>query len=340
LLNLVDDIIDIAKIEAGELKIVKKDCNLSALCSELLSTSLETRKKFNKQHISIEYRDSSGETDVYMKTDPFRLRQVMINLINNAIKFTDKGSIEFGFTIKDETDIEFFVKDTGPGMTREELDMIFERFKRARRSEERNIVGTGLGLAISKNLVQLLGGEMWVNSTAGTGTTFVFALPYLKSTILPAEKENSVQTDLEYNWSGKKILVAEDDMNSFKFLSELLRKTHAEITHAVNGKKAVEYVNSVPDFDLVIMDIQLPYLDGLEVTRIIKSKYPSLPVIAQTAYAMAGDREKMKSAGCDDYVPKPLNPRQLMAVLNHYLTTPRVADGSSLTGNRSRLISN
>ena len=120
--------------------------------------------------------------------------------------------------------------------------MIFERFKRARRSEEKNIVGTGLGLAISKNLVQLLGGEMWVDSTAGKGTTFLFTLPYLKPTLLPAEKDNRYEQEAEYNWHGKRILIAEDDVNSLKFLSELLKKTHAEILHASNGKKAVEIV--------------------------------------------------------------------------------------------------
>ncbi len=187
LLNLVDDIIDIAKIEAGELKIVKKDCDLNSLGTELLTISEETRKKFNKQLIQLRFNHDPQAVNVFLKTDPFRLRQIMVNLINNAIKFTDKGFVEFGYSVKDERLIEFYVKDTGPGLSREELDMIFERFKRARRSEEKNIVGTGLGLAISKNLVQLLGGEMWVDSVAGVGTTFLFTLPYLKPTLIPAE---------------------------------------------------------------------------------------------------------------------------------------------------------
>jgi PAS domain S-box-containing protein len=319
LLNLVDDIIDIAKIEAGELKIVKKDCELNTLGAELLTTSSEARKRFNKQHLQLNFKPDPQYSHVFMKTDPFRLRQIMVNLINNALKFTEKGSIDFGYTIKEDTLVEFYVKDTGPGMSREELDMIFERFKRARRSEEKNIVGTGLGLAISKNLVKLLGGEMWVDSTAGAGTTFLFTLPYLKPTVLPGASDDQYQPENEYNWRGKTILIVEDDLNSFKFLSALLRKTHVEIIHASNGIKAVDIVKSLNNIDLVVMDIQLPEMDGLEATKLIKKMNAHLPVIAQTAYAMAGDMDKMKKAGCDDYVPKPLDFNRLLATINHYI---------------------
>ncbi len=184
LLNLVDDIIDIAKIEAGELKIVKKECELYSLGQELLTMSQEVKKKFNKHDLDLAFKPEPGREELFMKTDPFRLRQILINLITNAIKFTEKGSVEFGFSVRDERNLEFYVKDTGVGLSRTELDVIFERFKRTRRSEEKNIVGTGLGLAISRNLVQLMGGEMWVDSVQGAGTTFTFTLPYLKITQL------------------------------------------------------------------------------------------------------------------------------------------------------------
>lgn len=268
LLNLVDDIIDIAKIEAGELKIVKKDCDLHALGMELLTTSAETRKRLNKQNLQLNFIPDVQYPGIFVKTDPFRLRQILVNLINNAVKFTEKGSIDFGYTVKEDSLIEFYVKDTGPGLSRDELDMIFERFKRARRSEEKNIVGTGLGLAISKNLVQLLGGEMWVDSVAGAGTTFVFTLPFLKPTVLPDDQPDLYQYVGEYDWKGKTILIVEDDLNSYKFLRELLRKTNADILHASTGKKAVEIVRSTNNLDLVVMDIQLPEMDGLEATRL------------------------------------------------------------------------
>ncbi len=192
LLNLVDDIIDIAKIEAGELKIVKKECELYSLGQELLTMSQEVKKKFNKHELDLVFKPEAGREELFMKTDPFRLRQILINLITNAIKFTEKGSVEFGFSVRDERSLEFYVKDTGVGLSRTELDVIFERFKRTRRSEEKNIVGTGLGLAISRNLVQLMGGEMWVDSVQGAGTTFTFTLPYLKITQLPGRDEKPV----------------------------------------------------------------------------------------------------------------------------------------------------
>jgi PAS domain S-box-containing protein len=320
LLNLVDDIIDIAKIEAGELKIVKKDCDLKALCEELLTTSLETRQRFNKQHLRLLYTPDPKHPEVYLKTDPFRLRQILVNLLNNAIKFTEKGTVEFGYAVKDDTQVEFFVRDTGVGLTREELNMIFERFKRTRKSEERNIVGTGLGLAISKNLVQLLGGEMWVDSLAGSGTTFLFTLPYLKPSNLPTERTDSYQYETAYNWQGKTLLIAEDDPGSYKFLRELLNKTRITLIYAGDGKKAWEFVQEIRTIDLVIMDIQMPEMDGIEVTRRIKKLKPHLPVIAQTAFAMSGDREKIQQAGCDDYISKPIDGTQLLAMINYYLT--------------------
>jgi PAS domain S-box-containing protein len=319
LLNLVDDIIDIAKIEAGELKIVKKDCELSTLGEELLITSKESCKRFNKQHLQLIFSPDADHPKVFLKTDPFRLRQILVNLVNNAIKFTEKGSVEFGFSVKDDKQVEFFVRDTGIGLSREELDMIFERFKRARLSEERNIMGAGLGLAISKNLVQLLGGEMWVDSIAGKGTTFLFTLPFLKPTILPSDTNEPYQYEHSYNWYGKTILVAEDDHNSFKYLRELLSKTGVEVLHAINGRIAAEFFRSHDKIDLIIMDIQMPEMDGLTATRLIKKMNPQVPVIAQTAYAMAGDKEKMQLAGCDDYVPKPIDGNRLLAIVNHFL---------------------
>ncbi len=343
LLNLVDDIIDMAKIEAGELKIVKKDCELNTLGEELLTTSTEILKRFNKQHLEISFKPDPDAGKVYLKTDPLRLRQVLINLVNNAIKFTDKGSVCFGYTTREDTLVEFFVQDTGPGMSREELNLIFERFRRAKRSEERNIAGTGLGLAISRNLVQLLGGEMWVNSVQGTGTTFLFTLPYLKPTVIHAESKEPVRaSDGHYQWKGKTILIAEDDLNSYKFINELIKKTHAKTIHAANGKQALEIIRSSQKIDLVVMDIMMPEMDGYEATRIIKRINREIPVIAQTAFAMAGDKERMEEAGCDDYISKPLDFKHALMVMNRYLSPENnvLKKEASHLESRSGIISN
>jgi CheY-like chemotaxis protein len=320
LLNLVDDIIDIAKIEAGELKIVKKECELYSMGLELLTMSQEVKKKLNKQQLELLFRPDSNRQELFLKTDPFRLRQILINLINNAIKFTEKGTVEFGFTVKDEHSIEFYVKDTGVGLSRNELDVIFERFKRTRRSVEKNIVGTGLGLAISKNLVQLLGGEMWVDSSPGTGTTFLFTIPYLKITHLPAVTENTISGSSDYNWTGAGILIVEDDPASYTFLKEVFQRTQVDLYHAGNGAEAIDLFRNIRNIDLVIMDIQLPEMDGFEAARIIKSINGNIPVIAQTAFAMSDDRDKMKQAGFDDYVPKPVDIGRVLETVHRWLT--------------------
>jgi PAS domain S-box-containing protein len=317
LLNLVDDIIDIAKIEAGELKITKRECNLTGLFFELNHTFSEIKNRFNKSSLQLIASPDIENQNLIFKTDPFRLRQILSNLIGNAIKFTDDGCVEFGYKVVSQKKIEFFVKDTGIGLTREELDMIFERFKRSPNSDEKNIKGTGLGLSIAKNLVELLGGEMWVESLPGNGTTFFFTLPYLKIT-RSFSPDTSESFESIYNWEGKTFMIVEDDIHSMNYLEELLKKTHVAILRASSGEQAVELCRTHHP-DLVIMDIQLPGMDGLETTRIIKQMDARLPVIAQTAFAMAGDRERITQAGCDDYLAKPIDGKQLLPKINDQL---------------------
>jgi PAS domain S-box-containing protein len=318
LLKLIDDIIDIAKIEAGEIKIDKKECNLFKLFQELHLTFKESINKSSKKHLRILF--SNGHTkDLIIKTDPYRLKQILSNLINNAIKFTDAGSIEFGYRIKDEKTIEFYVKDTGIGLTRDEISIIFERYRRTVTSEEKNIMGTGLGLAISKNLVELLGGEMWVDSFPRLGTTFFFTLPYLKISKIVEQFSYEGNMSQDYNWSNITILIVEDDSHSFTFLKETLKKTNANIIHAKNAEIAIDICKSNLDVDIVLMDIQLPKMNGYEATREIKKFRKSLPIIAQTAFAMAGDKEKSILAGCDDYISKPININKLIPRINQFL---------------------
>ncbi len=332
LLKLIDDIIDIAKIEAGEIKIDKKECNLFNLLKELELTFKETINKSSKKHLRILFNTEYPE-DLVIKTDPYRLKQILSNLINNAIKFTDAGSIEFGYMIKDEKTLEFYVKDTGIGLTRDEISIIFKRYQRTVTSEEKNIMGTGLGLAISKNLVELLGGEMWVDSYPGVGTTFYFTLPYLKITKIIEQflyEENMIQ---DYNWSKITILIVEDDFHSFSFLKETLKKTNANTIHAKNAEIAIDICKSNLDIDIVLMDIQLPQMNGYEAAREIKKFRKSLPIIAQTAFAMAGDKEKSILAGCDDYISKPININKLLPKINQFLAGNKKIEQPKKDGN-------
>jgi PAS domain S-box-containing protein len=320
LLNLIDDIIDIAKIEAGEIKIDKKECNLYKLLSELERTFKDNIKNSEKKHLKLFFNKKYAE-NLNIKTDPYRLRQILSNLISNAIKFTEKGSINFGYKLKDDKVLELYVKDTGIGISRDELNIIFERFKRTNSSEEKNIVGTGLGLTISKNLVELLGGDMWVDSKPGAGTTFFFSIPYLKA-VKPVDKYSFEEGFLQnYNWKNITILIVEDNEPSYSFLKETLKKTKANIIRAKDALSSIEICKSNPDIDIVLMDIQLPEMNGYDATREIKKIRKSLPVIAQTAFAMAGDKEKSIHAGCNDYITKPIDIKKLLPKINQFISS-------------------
>ncbi|MBN1598387.1 MAG: response regulator [Bacteroidales bacterium] len=318
LLNLIDDIIDTAKIEAGEIKIKHAACYPVKLIQDICNSFEGYKSSIGKDNIELKtvIKDNIGA----FKTDPFRLKQILSNLISNAIKFTEQGSVAISLGIKNERFLEFSVEDTGVGLTKEELNIIFSRFKRTDRSEVKNIKGTGLGLSISKNLVELLGGQMWVSSEPGVGTKFWFHLPY--SPIPDSKGENSVSKISDqsngYCWSDKTILVAEDDDYSFTYLKELLKITNARVVRAVNGREVVEAVKFTDNIDIVLMDIQMPFLDGYQATEEIKKLNPNLPVIAQTAFAMEGDKEKSVMAGCDDYITKPLSPSKLLAKIDQF----------------------
>ncbi len=314
LLGLVDDIIDIAKIEAGQLNIHKAPCKPQYLIQQLQSNFEAFKTRLEKEFLQLTI--DIPEDEIAFRTDEFRLKQILSNLISNAIKFTEQGSVEIGMRLKNPQTLQFYVKDTGIGMPREELTTIFERFKRAKLSEEKKISGTGLGLAISKNLVELLGGEMWVESEPNIGSCFTFELPYLRAN----EEINLPVVDKmkKYNWSGKTILIAEDDKNGLALLNQALLSTNAKIIRASTGKEAVEALSFHERTDLILMDLQMPVMNGLEATIEIKEKYPLLPIIAQTAFAMEGDREKYLSAGFDDYITKPIDVPDLLAKISQF----------------------
>jgi PAS domain S-box-containing protein len=336
LLNLIDDIIDIAKIEAGEIKIKPVSCEPFKLIKELAISFEGYKKSLGKQHIELVSHFSDEE--ILFRTDSFRLRQILNNLVSNALKFTDTGFVKISCEVKNERFIEFSVQDTGIGLTREDLNHIFSRFKRTNYSEEKNISGTGLGLSISKNLVELLGGQMWVSSIPGEGTRFWFQLPY---TQIPRSSEKALDTHAvmatakSANWSGMTVLIAEDDDNSYSLLKEVLQKTQARVIHALNGKEVIEAVKFTHEIDLVLMDLQMPFVSGYDAAKEIKKLRPELPIIAQTAYAMEGDREKAILSGCDDYITKPIDPKNLLAKIEQFISKSKKRDVCIEGGSKS-----
>jgi PAS domain S-box-containing protein len=318
LIRLIDDIIDIARIEAGRLVINKTECHLNVLLPELQKQYLEIVQTIGKKNIDIILDIPSEKIICY--TDSFRLRQVLSNLIDNAIKFTKEGYIEIGLKKADDNNLMFYVRDTGIGIPEEKIDLIFDRFMQVEEADTRTYGGTGLGLTISQNLVRMLNGEIKVESKLGEGSIFYFTLPLPIREITQPEPvlKNDVQ-DFTNLWKDKVFLVAEDDKYNFRIIEEMLRITGAKIVHAWNGKEVLEKMKSDKKFDLILLDIRMPVLNGLITAQEIRKTYPDIIIIAQTAYANEEDKHLCIESGCDDFVSKPIDKNQLIKIIRKYL---------------------
>jgi len=320
LLSLIDDIIDISKIESGELRIRKVEFSLNTLLKEVYHSFNELIVKSEKSNVVFEICKLDDSNDVILFNDPNRLRQVLTNLLSNAFKFTQDGSIKISYELKGNT-IQFCVCDTGIGMTSEDISIIFDRFSQAKNTLTREHGGTGLGLTISKNLVNFLGGDLWVDSKLGVGSKFFFNLPYNKEAKDQINQpENSVlELQTAPDWTGKKILIAEDIDSNFRILEKILEPTHVSLIWVKQGDEAVRVCKQDLDIDAVLMDVQMPEMNGYEATQNIKKFRKDIPVVAITAFAMSNEKEKSKQAGCDEYIPKPIRKQRLYAVLHSFL---------------------
>jgi PAS domain S-box-containing protein len=317
LLSLIEDIIDVAKIEAEQLKVVNSTCQINLIFDDLKNHYEKQIEKLNKTEIELRLEKENKDDKFSIISDPLRFRQIMNNLIGNAIKFTEKGFVEFGYKMKNDKEIVFYVKDSGIGLQPEKTDMIFERFRQGQESSTKEYGGTGLGLTISKRLVELLGGKIWVESVLNEGSIFFFSLPYRPATGKKPKPFGKKSDKTE--WENKLILVAEDEQSNFELVKATLFPTNAKLLRAVDGKEAVETCRKNDKIDLVLMDIRMPEMNGYEATRLIKEFRPKLPIISLTAYAMADDKKKSLDAGCNGYITKPLKPLEFIDKLKEYL---------------------
>jgi PAS domain S-box-containing protein len=314
LLSVISDIIDTSKIESGQLTVESKLVNINSLMNEVfvIYEKIVERKKLSL----ICTRDRPNDL-IQIESDGNRIKQILCNLLNNSIKFTKEGKIEFGYKIK-ENSIAFFVKDTGIGIAQENHALIFQRFRQVKTTNNQIYSGNGLGLSISNALVEKMGGSMSVNSKLGGGSTFAFTVPYVKN-IETMETALTNKTYKTQNWNEKTVLIVEDDINNHSYLEELFSGTKIKILHAWDGEEAVTIVEKHPDISLVLMDVKMPLLDGLSATQIIKNIRPKLPVIVQTSNALSQDKKIAIEAGCDDYFSKPIDTELLMEKIGNYL---------------------
>ncbi len=315
LLTIISDIVDVSKIDANQLSLSYGVCDINKIIDNLYNQFSISDINTN---VSLKIQKSLSDSQSVIKTDNIRLIQILSNLIENALKFTKKGEVEFGYILKKNL-LLFFVKDNGIGIDTKYHELVFDRFRQVDNDYFGSKAGTGLGLSIVKGLVELLGGEIWVESEKDKGATFYFTIPY-DVTEHSSEDEDIIKEVIKPDKNSEvTILIAEDELSNFMYLEELLEVYEYKIIHAINGKKAVELVNEDSSIDLILMDIKMPKMNGFEATKEIRKINKSIPIIAQTAYAMAEDRAKAINAGCNDYLAKPISSRLLAQVLKKQL---------------------
>ena len=299
LLQLINDILDISKIEAGTLEFVHTDFELN----ELMREKENVMRLKTDQNVELVF-EQRYET-CHVRTDRNRLSQLMINLLTNAAKFTHRGSIRFGYELR-AGQLYFWVADTGCGIPAERKDAVFERFVKLNSFKQ----GTGLGLSICRTIVEHLGGNIGVESEEGKGSTFWFTLPYVPGKQEPAKiPAQMLQTVPTVEKDKLVILIAEDNESNYRLFESILRHEY-KLLHAWNGREAVDLFNRYTPH-LVLMDINMPEMDGYEATAQIRKQSADVPIIAVTAFAFASDEQKVLSSGFDGYMPKPINARQL-----------------------------
>lgn len=321
MLNIINDIIDISKIESGLMEVSIKDTNINEQI-EFIYTFFKPEVEAKGMQLS--FKNSLPTKEAIIKTDREKIYAILTNLVKNAIKYSNKGIIEFGyeFKVKSGTHLKFFVKDTGIGIPKDRQEAVFHRFVQADIGDKRAYQGAGLGLSISEAYVEMLGGKIWVESEQGKGSKFYFTIPYSTEPkeIITIKNVNSLHEE-ENQIKNLKILIAEDDDISEMIITMIVKIFGKEILRVRNGVEAVEVCRNNPDIDLIMMDIQMPEMNGHEAARQIRQFNKTVVIIAQTAYGLIGDREIALEAGCNDYISKPISHVLLKQIIEKHFNS-------------------
>lgn len=320
MLNTLNDLMDISMLETGQVKlnICETDIN-----NEFLNLYDFFKLEVETKGMEIESEILLSSDKMRILTDQAKFYAILSNLIKNSIKYSTQGKIKFGCEKKGDF-IEFYVKDNGIGIPKQRLKAIFDRFVQADIEDVKVYEGSGLGLSISKAYIELMGGSIWAESTEGKGSQFYFTLPYNPIEVIIETKE--VKNEIGDENRNIKILVAEDEEFAREFLGIILNKPDITLIYAIDGVEAVEKSRENPDLDLILMDIKLPKMDGYAATKSIREFNKKVPIIAQTAYALAGDREKAIKAGCNDHITKPINSDNLLNMINELIVNKTITN--------------
>lgn len=315
LLNVINDIIDISMIETGQVKIRSTEVNVNDILLKVFSFYKPIAARNN---INLYLKKALPDDIAVITCDATKFRQILDNLTTNALKFIHAGYIEIGYYLE-KKELVFYIKDTGIGIDPEMRATIFERFIQVDGGVAKAYSGTGLGLAISRAYIEKMGGKIWLESEPGKGSTFFFSLPYNK--LLPALADKSIIEEVNSSEQKPVILIVEDEEVNYLYFEELLIEQPFILLHAKTGMEAVEMCTDSHIIDLVLMDIKLPDINGFEALQRIKKLRADLPIVAQTAYALAGDKELAIEAGFDDYISKPIDEELLLKKIRHYTLT-------------------
>ena len=311
LLRIIDDILEISRLETKQVKSCEEEVDINDLLMEQFSIfSLKAKER----QIPLYIKKGLPDKDATIISDRSKLSKVLQNLVENALKFTSSGFVEMGYYTSDKT-VHFYVKDTGVGISENNLKLIFERFSQEEKRLSQKQGGLGLGLSISKENTQILGGNISVESEKGKGSTFTVNIPFIKPLQKPTEENNDIASPPENAFN---ILIAEDEEINYLFLETVLQEIDGikmNIVHAFNGQEAVEMYKK-HNIDLILMDIKMPVMDGHQATRIIRSLDENIPIIAQTAYATEVDKVRAKDVGYDDYLTKPIKHTTLLKIID------------------------
>jgi len=308
MLRLINDLVDISRIESGQVNIELEAINLNQFMERVY---LFFKPVAKHKKLDFSYKCGLQDQKCNFLMDSMKLEQVTTNLLNNAFKFTDTGHVNFEYILKDGK-LEFRIEDTGMGIPLNMHEKIFDRFRQVENTYGKGTEGSGLGLSISKAYIELMGGKIWVESEPDKGSVFSFCLPAVPEEKKVVSKKKHPDPIFEKQIN---VLVAEDDEVSFMYLEVILKKCGCKILHARNGLEAVQLFKDHPDINIVLMDMKMPEMDGLEATKEIKKLRPEIPVIAQTAYVTETDKQKAFDAGCSDFITKPIKKDELFEII-------------------------
>lgn len=332
MLNIINDIIDISKIESGSMKVSISETNIDEQIDYIYTFF---KPETDSKSLNLKVRKNLPRNLTILKTDKEKIYAILMNLVKNAIKFTTEGSIEIGYALTNSHDLDLpklpvvnkdgkskfliYVKDSGIGIPKSKQLLIFDRFVQVDLSNKMVRQGAGLGLAISKAFVELLGGEIGVESEEEKGSVFYFTLPFEKNIAdkLP-DKINADQKKEDIQLKKLNILIAEDEPNSEILIEAAIKKIAGKILKTNDGADTIKACRENPELDLILLDIQMPELDGYEVARQIRKFNPNVVIIAQTAFALSDDKQKAIDAGCNDYIAKPIRRNELLELIQKY----------------------